>query len=380
METTLEIYNEDINKWSKEYSGPPFHALFTDCPYEYGFMGKSWDSSGVSFLPDTWAALGKHLLPGAFGMTYGGARTWHRIATAIEDAGFIIHPSIFCWAYATGLHKAARIDTAIDKEKGVYDEREVLEKSTATYGYQRSGERWNKDHFVTRPASKEALAWWEYRYGIQALRPAVEPIILFQKPYEGKKVDSIREYGSGALHIEACKYEGGKWPTNVVISHHPLCTKAKCHPTCNLHNGNFDNAYFPTFSWGPDFLEGVNLYYNKKSLGPEREIELGGINHPTIKPISLNVWLAKLLLPPGVYSPRRLLVPFGGVMSESIGAILAGWEHIVSVEKTHEYANAGRNRAEWWMQMANKYGNDVDEILKASAIDDGMAEQLTFST
>ena len=163
MDSRLEIYNENILDWCKEYDGDPFHALLTDSPYEYGFMGKTWDSSGVSFSSDTWAALGEHMLPGAFGVTYGGARTWHRIAVAIEDAGLIIHPSIFCWTYATGLHKAARIDTAIDREAGAYDDREVIEKSRASYGYQKSGERWTKDHFVTKPATEEALLWWEYR-------------------------------------------------------------------------------------------------------------------------------------------------------------------------------------------------------------------------
>ena len=111
-----EIIHGDVIEWAQSYIGDKFHALLTDCPYEYGFMGKSWDSSGVSFKPETWVALGDHLYPGAFGMTYAGARTWHRIATAIEDAGFIIHPSIFGYLYPSGFPKATRIDTQIDKE------------------------------------------------------------------------------------------------------------------------------------------------------------------------------------------------------------------------------------------------------------------------
>ena len=366
MDYGLEIVNLDILEWSEKYTGEKFHALLTDSPYEYVFMGKSWDSSGVSFSTDTWSALGKHMLPGAFGMTYGGARTWHRIAVAIEDAGFIMHPTIFCWTYATGLHKAARIDTAIDKEAGAYEEREVIEKSVATYGYQKSGERWAKDHYVTRPATEEATMWWEYRYGIQALRPAVEPIILFQKPYDGKKLDSIRKHGAGALHIEPAKYSGGKWPTNFIVVHHPLCTENECHHSCNLIGSPQSEDYFHSFGWEYDTAEGASVMYGKKSLGLERTIAIDPpVGHPTMKPLAVNMWRGRLLLPPQNYSPRRLLVPFGGVMSESIAAILAGWEHVTSVEINSDYAVAGEARAKWWFEMSTKYGHNVEDILAA---------------
>jgi len=373
---SIKIYNDDISNWCKTYSGEKFHALLTDSPYEYGFLDKEWDATGVSTNPNTWALMKEHMLPGAFGMTYGGPRTWHRIAVAIEDAGFIIHPTIFCWTYATGLHKAKHIDTIIDKEAGVYDEREIIEKSTATYGYQKSGERWDKDHYVTKPATDEALDWWEYRYGIQALRPAVEPIILFQNPYEGKWTDSIRKYGSGAFHIEATKYSGGKWPTNFIVVHHPLCTKTECHPSCNVLTFP-DKDYFLTFYDDSGTMRQSSVMYGKKSLGDERKVGIEPpVNHPTIKPLAVNVWLGKLLLPPDKYAPRRILVPFGGVMSESIGASLAGWEDVVSVEINSDYADAGLNRATWWLEMADKYGPDVDKILDAYKEKDDAPEQL----
>jgi len=338
-------------------------------------MDKSWDSTGVSFSADTWYALARHMLPGAFGMTYGGARTWHRIAAAIEDAGLIIHPSIFCWIYATGLHKAARIDTWIDRENGVYDDREIIEKSTATYGYQKSGERWAKDHYVTLPASEEAAIWYDYRYGLQALRPAVEPVILFQKPYDGRPLDSIREYGAGALYTESGKYNGGKWPTNFLMVHHPLCTESACHPDCVVLSLGEKAEYFPAFDWSYNDAELVA--YNKKALGQERKLGIEtNVNHPTMKPLSVNQWLARLLLPPKEYEPRRILVPFGGIMSETIGALLAGWEEIVSVEINEEYTTPGITRVQWWQGMIKKYGPNVPKIIKA-AKEDGV-HQLSF--
>ena len=375
MDRGLEIVNQDVIEWSKSYSGDKFHALLTDSPYEYGFMDKSWDSSGVSFSPATWEALGEHMLPGAFGATYSGARTWHRIAVAIEDAGLIIHPSIFCWTYATGLHKGKRLDGKIDKDAGVYDDREILKKSAASYGYQKSGGRWTKDHYVTKPVTEEALMWWEYRYGIQALRPAVEPIILFQKPYDGKTIASIREHGAGALHIEATKYDGGRWPTNFIVVHHPLCTEAQCYHSCNALRQSADGDYFMSLGWEYDIAEGTSVRYGKKSLGLERTIGIDPpVGHPTMKPLSVNIWLSKLLLPPSGFAPRRLLVPFGGVMSESIGAVLAGWEHVTSVEINEEYATAGKSRAEWWFDMADKHGPNVEAILKAASGDDEPAQ------
>jgi len=365
MDERLTIVNQDIIEWSKEYQGPKFHALLTDSPYEYGFLNKKWDATGISTDPSTWGALRRHLLPGAFGMTYGGARTWHRIAVAIEDAGLIIHPSIFCWVYATGLHKGKRLDTVIDKEAGVYDEREIIEKSTSTFGYQLSGDRWRKDHYVTRPVTEEALMWWEYRYGIQTLRPAVEPVILFQEPYNGKATESIRKYGAGALHTEAAKYSG-KWPTNFVVSHHPLCTKEECYHSCNVSTFGDQADYFLSERWDADEAEHTSVMYGKKSLGTERKMAIDeNVSHPTIKPIAMNMWLAKLLLPPAKFAPRRILVPFGGVMSESIAAILAGWEQVVSVEINKDYATAGANRANWWITMSEKYGADVDAIISA---------------
>ncbi len=71
-------------------------------------------------------------------------------------------------------------------------------------------------------------------------------------------------------------------------------------------------------------------------------------NHPTVKPLKLARYLATLLLPPAAYAPRRLLNPFGGSGSESIGALLAGWDEIVYVEREAEYVEIAKRRAEYW--------------------------------
>lgn len=217
---TTQIIRDDILSFCSTYTGPKFHALLCDPPYELGFMGKAWDKSGIVFDPATWEALTSHLLPGAFGMAFASSRGWHRLACAIEDAGLRIHPSIFGWVFGSGFPKATRIDTQIDKAAGV--EREVVEYSGTPSGFIRHG-RTDEEVFmgndkhrssnVSIPSTDLAKAWSGHRYGLQALKPALEPIIVFQKPYEGKPVECIVETGAGALNIDVARIQTtDKWP------------------------------------------------------------------------------------------------------------------------------------------------------------------------
>jgi hypothetical protein len=70
--------------------------------------------------------------------------------------------------------------------------------------------------------------------------------------------------------------------------------------------------------------------------------------HCAIKPLSLCTWLAKLLLPPAAYAPRRMLVPFAGTSSEMIGAMLAGWDDVLGIEQDAQYVEIGTARLAWW--------------------------------
>ena len=269
-----KIFQQDILQWCKEYKGERFHALLCDPPYHLsgGFMGKKWDKDGpdaIAFNPKTWEALAEHLLPGAFGMAFASSRGWHRLTCAIEDAGLIIHPSIFAWSFGSGFPKAMRIDNQIDKRDG--GKRDVSE--TRTNGVAKSGIStkrptknegiWVKEYEATKPATALASAWVSHRYGLQALKPALEPIIVFQKPYSGKPLESITKNGAGALNIDGARisiqyseremldnrsggnenrksiyrdglgnrplgemfksHSNGRWPANFVLVHSPEC-------------------------------------------------------------------------------------------------------------------------------------------------------------
>ena len=92
-------------------------SIVTDPPYELGFMGKKWDSTGIAYNPDLWRECLRVLKPGGHLLSFGGSRTWHRIAVAIEDAGFEVRDSI-AWLYGSGFPKSLDISKAIDKRGG----------------------------------------------------------------------------------------------------------------------------------------------------------------------------------------------------------------------------------------------------------------------
>jgi DNA modification methylase len=92
-------------------------SIVTDPPYELGFMGKKWDSSGIAYSVELWRECLRVLKPGGHLLSFGGTRTWHRVAVGIEDAGFEIRDSM-AWLYGSGFPKSLDISKAIDKRGG----------------------------------------------------------------------------------------------------------------------------------------------------------------------------------------------------------------------------------------------------------------------
>jgi hypothetical protein len=423
---TYTIHHESILDYCARYDGPRYHALLCDAPYHLtsivnrfgaedaapakpgtdgafgrlskGFMGKNWDGGDLAFRPETWAAMGDLLYPGAFGMAFASSRGWHRMAVAIEDAGFIIHPTIFCWTQGSGFPKATHIKGCNCAERGqsvspakwsgcdlsgmrsgevqtdgmaqksqepllftqlqgegghsadldgeqarshgpeipglgieggqesgmegggnVQAEQGQLHRPAlramssrvsadgaqgrlhhgASAGHgdaDRSVPESDGSHPSSRPQHPKqshrqsgAVAgqrqpqngrgredcprcglpivddWEGHRYGLQAMKPAIEPIIVFQRPYVGRPVDCITRTGAGALNIDAgriptdgrplreslgnlgsqgiyrdglhgSRADGetdlGRWPANFVAVHTPGCDDAACADGC----------------------------------------------------------------------------------------------------------------------------------------------------
>jgi DNA modification methylase len=187
-------------------------AVVTDPPYELGFMGKAWDSTGVAFNPDVWREVLRVLKPGGHLLAFSGSRTYHRMAVAIEDAGFEIRDQIM-WIYGSGFPKSLDVSKAIDKAAGV--ERELLGYKKRVDGTSRNYENWkNKSGSValgdysdvngrdSLPATPSAQQWQGWG---TALKPAHEPLVLARKPLIGTVAANVLEHGTGALNIDASR-------------------------------------------------------------------------------------------------------------------------------------------------------------------------------
>ena len=116
-ELGTKIIHGDSKIILKTFKGNSIDGVVTDPPYELGFMGKSWDSKGVSFQKETWEIIRESCLSGSPLLSFGGTRTFHRIAVAIEDAGWEIRDTLM-WVYGSGFPKSLDISKAIDKMNG----------------------------------------------------------------------------------------------------------------------------------------------------------------------------------------------------------------------------------------------------------------------
>ena len=190
-------------------------SIVTDPPYGLSFMGKDWDHGvpGEAF----WRETLRVAKPGAHLLAFGGTRTHHRLAVAIEDAGWEIRDCLG-WLYGSGFPKSLDVSKAIDKAAGA--EREVVglginhaakvrhaathdPSGGATYISAPAGP------MLTAPATPDAACWQGWG---TALKPAWEPVILARKPLVGTVVVNVLAHGTGALNIDGCRVGVEKRP------------------------------------------------------------------------------------------------------------------------------------------------------------------------
>jgi len=194
-------------------------SIVTDPPYELNFMGKGWDNSGIAFQPDTWRKCYAVLKPGGYLLAFGGSRTFHRIACAIEDAGFEIRDTIM-WLYGSGFPKSMALDKSLEaklttgsgNKKDFYKCNGTLEESKGK-GYtsmkQTNVEQEFRDKNYKSKGQLQLDATTElaqkYKGYGTALKPSFEPIIVARKPFKGSLVDNVIEYGVGGINIDECR-------------------------------------------------------------------------------------------------------------------------------------------------------------------------------
>lgn len=204
-----KILQGDCKERLKELHDNSVDAIITDPPYELGFMGKKWDNTGIAYNVDMWRECLRVLKPGGHLLAFGGTRTYHRMAVAIEDAGFEVRDMIE-WVYGSGFPKSLNIGKAVDKLQGNERIKTGEIKHHAQKGVAVAEERGAigggafgqaKDEEITKGNSE-----WE-GWGT-ALKPSHEPICMARKPISEKTVaENCLKYGTGGINIDESRVE-----------------------------------------------------------------------------------------------------------------------------------------------------------------------------
>ncbi|MGH2601102.1 MAG: DNA-methyltransferase [Dehalococcoidia bacterium] len=302
------------------------HHPFRSSSGSRGFMGQRWDGGAIAFEPGLWAEVLRVSKPGAHLLAFGGTRTYHRLAGAIEDAGWEVRDCLV-WAYASGFPKSRNLDG-------------------------------------------EWTGWGT------ALKPAWEPIVLARKPIVGSVARNIAEHAAGALNIDACRiptglvYAGrqpagagfdggsraegitshGRWPANLILGD-PIFdggipqvvggrqassgllragrrrASVEAAKVCYGVFGGYTTAH-DTYGDAGGFSR---FFLIPKASRREREAGLHPEHdgqsirarprrnhHPTVKPVALLRHLVRLVTPPD----GTVLDPFVGSGTTAIAALL----------------------------------------------------------
>jgi site-specific DNA-methyltransferase (adenine-specific) len=186
-----------------------------------GFMGKTWDTGDVAHDPAFWAEVLRVLKPGAHLLAFGGTRTYHRLACAIEDAGFEIRDQIG-WAYGSGFPKSHNVQQAMNKAVAGHPHGSS-DPTSPNHGRFKSGSSAeNPDGrgfgagagaFMREQGEARGNDSGPWQGWGTALKPAWEPIVMARKPLVGTVAENVLAYGTGAINIDGCRVPGSPEPT-----------------------------------------------------------------------------------------------------------------------------------------------------------------------
>lgn len=323
-------------------------AVVTDPPYGISFMGKEWDHGvpGVEF----WREILRVAKPGAHVVAFGGTRTYHRLAVAIEDAGAEIR-DCFVWAYGSGFPKSHDVSKAIDRAAGAV--RDVVGSKRGTGADPSTGRKDMPgkavgvkqvaiDVPITAPATDAARRWSGWG---TALKPAWEPAVMARKPLIGTVAANVLAHGTGAINVDGCRVgtEGGTRAVNHVQKDNRLLvgSNGKRNEIESIDAGRFPanlihDGSAPALELFP--REAHRFFYTAKASRADRG---DGNIHPTVKPTDLMAYVCRLVTPPG----GLVLDPFMGSGSTGVGALREGFRFI-GIDKTPEYVEIARRRLE----------------------------------
>jgi site-specific DNA-methyltransferase (adenine-specific) len=198
------VFQGDCREVLKGLPDNSVDSIVTDPPYELGFMGKKWDSSGIAYDVTVWQECLRVLKPGGHLLAFGGSRTYHRLGVAIEDAGFEIRDTI-AWISSKTFPKSLNVSKAIDKKLGA--EREVVGKDIAGngLGLLDRNSTIGGAFDLTVAATSQAKTWEGWGTG---LKQVVEPVVMARKPLEGTVAENTLAWGVGGINIDASRVAG----------------------------------------------------------------------------------------------------------------------------------------------------------------------------
>ena len=303
-----------------------------------GFMGKEWDGGDIAFRPETWAEVLRVLKPGGYLLAFASTRGFCRMGCAIQDAGFIEHPFI-AWLFGTGFPKSTRIKA-------------------------------------------EGFDGW--RYGGQALKPAIEQVFVGQKPFsEATGTANILRWGTGAVNIDGCRIPSadqwpslgelsggdsvdcygdglnnsgrsessplGRWPANVIHdgsdevldafaaygSNRGAAAPVRGTESSAAVKNTYGDRERVTGCFHNDSGSASRFFYSAKADASDRL----GSGHPTVKPVDLMAYLCRLVTPPG----GVVLDPFAGSGTTGMACLREGFRAVL-IEREAEYVADIRRR------------------------------------
>ena len=255
-----------------------------------GFMGKEWDGGDIAFRKETWELAYELLKPGGHLLAFSASRNYHRMAVAIEDAGFEIRDQLM-WLYGSGFPKSHNL-----------------------------GDGWGT-----------------------ALKPAHEPIVMARKSIEGTNKNNREKYGTGGINIDECRVESERYPANVM--HDGLKEDWARFFYCPKTSGSERNQGLDDFE-----TKMIGMSNGARSKGEGYDKGQGiGLNkvierkntHPTVKPVELMKYLCRLVTPKG----GIVLDPFMGSGSTGMAAKDEGFDFI-GIEREKEYFEICKSRIE----------------------------------
>ena len=380
-----------------------------------GFMSRSWDGADhlgrrIAQDPEFWRLVHDVMLPGAYIVAFSSSRTYGYMQIAMEVAGFITHPMLG-WTFASGFPKAHNAARAIHKQLQVdgsfggprtaahagWIERGALRGDEGHEGCQRpwmdDPEAVDQNARQYLPGSPEAQQWDGWAYGGQALKPALEPIYVGQKPFSEKNgALNILKHGVGAINIDGCRvpmgdeydptkvqrqqsnrqtWEGGVASGFAADHEQQTYNSAGRHPANLLHDGSDEViALFPNSKGRQGDVRGSELsrtgdentvcygefgrvpaakrgdtdgsaarFFNSfPHEGPllhypkAGKKDRAGSKHATVKPVALMRHLVRLVTPLG----GTVLDPFAGSGTTGQAALDEGMTAVLC-EAEHEY-------------------------------------------